>query len=66
MSMQRNESQRVRRIASGIRLIDVAVHARCSPATVRAWEFGVPVRPEIEQRLRATYAVLLGAPTEAA
>jgi hypothetical protein len=49
---------RARRLRAGRKLIDVAVLARCAPATVRAYEFGAPVRPEIQQRLMAAYEQL--------
>ena len=47
-----------RRVAAGVRLIELAVAARCSPATVRCWEHGMTVRPEIAQRLETAHAEL--------
>lgn len=44
-----------RRINAGKRLIDIAITADCAPATVRAFEYGAPVRPAILARLRAAY-----------
>jgi hypothetical protein len=49
------EEARLRRLRAGLRLIDIAVAAPCAPATVRAYEFGAPVRPPILTRLQAAY-----------
>jgi len=49
---------RSRRAAAGLRLIDVAVGAGCAPQTVRCFEAGLPVRPQIAARLRAYYDAL--------
>ncbi len=46
---------RRQRLDAGARLIDVAIAADCSPATVRAFEYGAPVRPAILKRLHAAY-----------
>ena len=46
---------RLRRLQAGLRLIDIALEADCAPATVRAYEFGAPVRTSILMRLQAAY-----------
>jgi hypothetical protein len=47
---------RAQRLKLGLRLIDVAYLARVAPATVRAFEFGAPVRGSTLQRLVEAYA----------
>jgi len=44
-----------RRAAANLRLIDIAIAAECAPATVRAYEAGMTVRPKIAARLRRYY-----------
>ena len=56
------DDPRARRLAAHLRLIDVAYAARCAPATVRCFEFGAPVRPEIEARLWDAYGKLCPGP----
>lgn len=57
---------RFRRLGAGLRLIDIAVAAPCAPATVRAYEFGAPVRAAILTRLQAAYDRVCGAETSTA
>jgi hypothetical protein len=40
--------------------VDLALEADCAPATVRAFEFGAPVRSAIERRLQCAYSRLAG------
>lgn len=58
---QSPETQRLRRLKAGGRLIDIAIAANCAPATVRSYEFGAPCRPAIIARLQAAYELVCGA-----
>lgn len=58
MSEITHEHAQAMRRAAGISLVQVAVVARCAAATVRAWEYGAPVRPDIEARLLEAYRIL--------
>jgi hypothetical protein len=58
------ETAHARRIAAGKRLIDIAIAADCSPATVRTWEFGATVRPDILARFPDAYDSVCGTPIE--
>ncbi len=50
------------RLRAGKRLIDVAFAAGCAPATVRSFELGATVRPQIAARLREAYGRLSETP----
>ncbi len=52
------QEARARRLRAGVRLSDVAYKAACAQATVRSFEFGAPVRPQILARLQDAYAAL--------
>lgn len=43
------------RLKKDVRLIDIAFAADCAVSTVRAYEFGAPVRPKILVRLEEAY-----------
>jgi predicted transcriptional regulator len=54
---------RARRLAAGQRLGDVAHLADCAQATVRSYELGATVRPNIEERLQRVYAQMTSTPS---
>jgi hypothetical protein len=58
MSQLTHAEARARRLRAGRKLIDIAIAAKCAPATVRAYEFGAPVRAEIHERLVEAYEQL--------